>query len=53
MFASANFGNFAFVAGGLSMGTSKEIYNLDSKLWDHIPRMNPEEEAKLFLELLL
>ena len=46
MFASANCGNFACVAGGISMGTTKEvlnsaeIYNPDSKSWDPLPRMN-------------
>lgn len=46
MFASANCGTFACVAGGISMVSTKEvlnsaeIYNPDNKSWDTLPRMN-------------
>ncbi|KAF8399942.1 hypothetical protein HHK36_015814 [Tetracentron sinense] len=46
LFASANCGNIACVAGGIGMGTGKEIlnsaekYNPEKKSWDPLPRMN-------------
>ncbi|KAF8408416.1 hypothetical protein HHK36_007568 [Tetracentron sinense] len=46
LFASANCGNFACVAGGIGMGTGMEVldsaekYNPENKSWDPLPSMN-------------
>lgn len=45
LFASANCGNFAFVAGGVVIGSGVEVlnsaerYNPDNQSWDLLPRM--------------
>ncbi|KAK9117529.1 hypothetical protein Sjap_016476 [Stephania japonica] len=50
LFASANCGDFAFVAGGIGMGTkmevlnSAELYNRESQTWDELPDMNKQRK---------
>lgn len=50
LFASANCGDFACVAGGIAMGTSMEVldsaelYNPEIKSWDPLPRMHKKRK---------
>lgn len=50
LFASANCGDFACVAGGIAMGTSMEVlnsaemYNPEFKSWELLPRMHKKRK---------